>query len=62
MRERKSGRKSVADVKKLPYLFLSPINVQTLRIGELDFDPHLSDDKVEYVSLDEPIKTGVLAT
>ena len=61
MRQGKSGRESVADAEKLRYPFLPPANVQTLRIGESDLDPFTSDDKVEYVSLDEPIETGVLA-
>ncbi len=50
-----------ADIKKLRYSSLLLVNVQTLRIGESDPDPYLSDDEVEYVSLDKPIKTGVLA-
>ena len=61
MRQRKSGWESVADAEKLRYPFLPPANVQTLRIGESDPDPYTSNDKVEYVSLDESIKTGVLA-
>ena len=61
MRQGKSGRESVADAEKLRYPSLPPANVQTLRIGDADPDPYSSDDEVEYVSLDEPIETGVLA-
>ncbi len=61
MRQEKSGRKSVADAEKLRYPSLPSDNVQTLRIGDADPDPYSSDDEVEYVSLDEPIKTRVLA-
>ena len=62
MRQKKSGWESVADAEKLRYPSLPPANVQTLRIEESDPDPYLSDEKVEYISLDEPIETGVLAT
>ena len=61
MRERKSGQKSVADDEKLCYPTLPPANVQTLKIGDADPDPYSSDEDVQYISLDESIKTGVLA-
>lgn len=61
MRQKKPGRESVADVEKLRYLSLPSANVQTLRIEDADPDPYFSDDEVKYVSLDEPIETGVLA-
>ena len=47
MRQEKPGRKSVADAKKLQYLSLPPINVQTLSIRELDPDPVSLDKEVE---------------
>lgn len=31
------------------------------RIEEADQDPYLSDKEIEYISLDKPIETGVLA-
>ena len=62
MRQEKLGREFVADVEKLRYPSLPPANVQTLRIGESESNPYLSDNKVEYVSLDKPLETGVLAT
>lgn len=40
---------------------MPPANVQTLRIGESDLDPYLSDDEIKYISLDEFIETRVLA-
>lgn len=61
MRQGKPGREPVADAKKLRYPSLPPANVQTLWIGEENPDPYSSDEKVQYVSLDEPIETGVLA-
>ncbi len=61
MRQGKSGRESVADSEKLRYSSLPPANVQTLRIGEVDPDLYSSDEKIQYISLDKPIKTGVLA-
>ena len=61
MRQEKPGRESVADAEKLRYPSLPPANVQTLRIGEADSDPYSSDEEAEYISLDEPIETGVLA-
>ena len=60
MRQGKSRRESVAHAEKLHNPFLFPTNVQTLKIGESDPDPYLSDDKVKYVSLDKLIETGVL--
>ena len=61
MRREKPGRDCVADSEKLRYPPLPPANVQTLRIGEADPDPYSSDEETEYISLDEPIETGVLA-
>lgn len=61
MRQGKSGGESVANAKKLCYLLLPLANVQTLRIRDADPDPYFLDDKVEYVFLDKPIKTKVLA-
>ena len=61
MRQGKPGQESVADAEKLRYPSLPPANVQTLRIGDADPDPYSSDDEVQYVSLDEPMETGVLA-
>ena len=55
MRQKKPGCKSVADAEKLQYLSLSPANVQTLTIGELDPDPYSSDEEMEYISLDTNI-------
>ena len=60
MRQRKSGRESVVDAEKLRYRTLPPANVQTLRIGDADPDLYSSDEEVQYLSLDELIKTGVL--
>ena len=62
MRQKKSGWESVADAEKLRYPSLSLTNIQTLKIGESDPDSYSSDDKVEYISLDKPIETRVLAT
>ncbi len=61
IRYRKSGRESVANAEKLCYPTLSPANIQTLRIGDVDPDLYSSDEEVQYISLDEPIETGVLA-
>lgn len=61
MRQEKSRRESVADAKKLRYLSLPLANILTLMIWELDPNFYLLDDKIEYVFLDESIKTGVLA-
>ena len=60
MRREKPGRDCVADSEKLRYPTLPPANIQTLRIGEMDPDPYSSDEEAEYISLDEPIETGVL--
>ena len=62
MRQEKPGRESVVDAKKLCYPSLPPANVQILRIGEADPDPYFSNEEVQYISLDKPIKIGVLAT
>ena len=62
MKQGKLRQKSVADVKKLYIPFLPFANVQTLRKRDVDPDFYFSDDIVKYVSLDKPIKTGVLAT
>lgn len=59
MRQGKPGRESVADAEKLRYPSLPLTNVQTLRIRDADPDPYSSYEKVRYVSLDEPIETGV---
>ena len=61
MRQGESGRESVADAEKLRYPSLLSANVQTLRIGDADPDPYFLDEKAQYVCLDEPIGTGVLA-
>ena len=59
--QEKSGRDCIANAKKLCYPFLPPANVQTLRIGELEPDLCSTDEKSKYISLDEPIRTEVLA-
>lgn len=61
IRREKSGRDCVADADKLQYPSIPPANLQTIRIGEANQDPYLSDEEAEYISLDEPIETGVLA-
>ena len=61
IKQGKSRRESVADAKKLCYPFLSSAIIQSLRIRDADPDSYSLDDKVKYVSLDELIKTGVLA-
>lgn len=61
IKQGKSGRKSIINTNKLHHLSLPLTNVQTLRIRELDTNPYLSDDKIEYISLNKPIKIGVLA-
>lgn len=61
MRQRKPRRESVVNAKKLRYLLLPSANVQTLRIGDADPDLYFSDEEVQYISLDKPIETGVLA-
>lgn len=60
MRREKPGRDCVANSEKLRYPTLSPANIQTLRIGEIDLDPYFSDEEAEYIFLDEVIKTKVL--
>ena len=42
-------------MEKLQYLFLSLANVQTLRIGKLEFESYFSDKEVKYVFFDKPI-------
>lgn len=61
MRQGKSGWEPVADAEKLCYPFLPFANVQTLRIENVDPDPYSSDEKAQYVCLDESIGTKVLA-
>ncbi len=55
MRREKPGCKSVANAEKLRYLSLPPVNVQMLRIGELEPDPYSSNEEIEYIYLDTPI-------
>ena len=55
MRQEKSGRESVADVKKLRYPSLSPANIQMLKIGKLKPNSYFSDKEIKYISLDIPI-------
>ena len=52
MRQEKPVCESIANTEKLQYLSLSPANVQTLRIGELEPDPYFSDEEIEYISFD----------
>ena len=61
IRREKSGRDCVADAEKLRYPSLPPANVQILKIGELEPDLCFIDEESEYISLDEPIGTEVLA-
>lgn len=61
IRPGKLGQESVANAKQLFYPFLPSINIQTLRIGDANPDLYLSDDKIQYISLDKSIKTGILA-
>ena len=53
MRREKFGRRSVANVENFWYPLLPPVNVQTLRIRELELDFYSSDK--EYIFLDPPI-------
>lgn len=46
MRKRKLRWELVADTKKLCYSSLSLANIQTLRIGDADFNLYLLDNKV----------------
>ena len=55
MRREKPGRESVANAEKLRYPSLPSANVQMLTIRELELDLFISDDKVKYVFLNEPI-------
>ena len=61
MKQKKLRGESVANAEKLCYYFLSLANDETLTIVDADPEPYLSDNEVQYISLDEPIKTGVLA-
>lgn len=61
IRQRKLGRESVTDTKKLRYSSLIFANVQNLRIKNTYFNPYSSDREVQYISLDEPIEIEVLA-
>lgn len=60
--QEKSKRDCVADAKKLHYFSLFLVNVQILKIRELELDPCFTDEKSEYISLDELIGIEVLAT
>lgn len=51
IKQKKLGRKSVANVKKLWYLSLPLANVQLLRIRELESDPYFSNKEIKYVFL-----------
>lgn len=55
MRRKKPDHKSIANIEKLQYPFLSSANVQTLRIKKVEPDFHFSDKKIEYISFDTPI-------
>lgn len=46
MRQKKLEWKLVASTKKFCYLFLLFVNVQTLKIGNIDPDLYLSDNKI----------------
>ena len=61
MRQEKSSCESIFNIEKLRYLSLFLANAQNLRIGDANLNPYFSDDKIEYIFLAEPIKTGVLA-
>lgn len=62
IRQKKPDRESIANAKKLQYPFLSPANIQTLRIKKLNSDLYFSDQEVKYISLDIFIdRIGVLA-
>lgn len=60
MMQEKPRRESVADVKKICYLSLPSVNIQTLRIDDINPDPYFSDEEVQYLLLDKIIKTEVL--
>lgn len=60
MQQAKSRRNYVADAEKLRYSFLPSANVQILTIGKMEPDQCSMNEKSEYTSLDEPIKTGIL--
>lgn len=53
MRREKPGRESVADTEKLRCPYFPLVNIQKLRIGELEPGPYSSAE--EYVSLDASI-------
>lgn len=42
----------VANAKNLWYPFLSPANIQNLRIKELEPNPFFFDEKIEYIIFD----------
>lgn len=46
IKQRKLEWKLVASTKKFYYLFLPLVNIQTLRIGDIDLDLYLSDNKI----------------
>lgn len=60
MRQEKSRKDCIVDAKKLRYFFLLLVNMQTLKIGELEPNPYSTDEKIEYISLDKLIRIGVL--
>lgn len=60
MRQAKLRQKLVTYAKKFYYPFLLFVNVQTLKIGDIDHDSYLLNDKFQYISLDKSIKTGIL--
>lgn len=50
MRQKKPGRESIIDAKKLWYPSLPPANVQTLKIRKRDPNAYFSDKEVKYIS------------
>lgn len=62
MRQEKSGRDCIINVEKMRYLFLFLANIQILKIEKLELGLYSINEKNEYISLDELIKIGVLAT
>lgn len=61
MIHKKPRQESVANGEKLHYLPLFFAYIQIIRIADADLYPYLSNEKVQYVFLDNPIKTWVLA-
>lgn len=51
MCQKKTGGESVIDAKKLKYPILPFAKIHTLRIGDLQFNPYMLDDKNKYFSL-----------